>query len=201
MIRSVMPALATRKPLMGTLRVSQPLTFPEVYRLHAQDIGRWAHRLGGPTVDVEDVVQEVFLAVHRKLSGFRGESSLSTWLYRITENVIRHRRRKDRWRKWLGGSAEEVAGEEPAPGPSPIEGIEQRQSSAKVYRVLDSMKEKYRNVLILFELEELSGEQIAVLTGAKTATVWVWLHRARADFAKRLDALEAAEGAGREEQS
>ena len=49
----------------------------------------------------------------------------------------------------------------------------------------------HREVLVLFEIEELSGEEIAELTGAKIATVWVWLHRARAEFAKRLAEYEA----------
>ncbi len=195
-----MQALATRKPLMGAAQAGQPLALPEIYRQHAQDVGRWARRLGGPGIDVEDIVQDVFVAVHRKLASFRGEAALTTWLYRITENVVRHRRRKDRWRSWLGGSAEDVAGDEEAEGITAIEGIERRQATDKVYRVLEGMKEKYRTVLILFEMEELSGEQIAELTGSRTATVWVWLHRARADFTKRLAALEASELAHEKER-
>ena len=186
------PALVNPKPLVEE-NAREPLALGEVYRRHARDVGRWAARLGGPGADVEDVVQEVFLAAHRKLAGFRGDSTLSTWLYRITENVVRHRRRKDRWRRWLGGSAIDVAEGMPAPGPTPAESMHERQATERMYRVLDAMKERYRTVLILFELEELSGEEIAALTGAKVGTVWVWLHRARADFAKRLDELEQKE--------
>jgi RNA polymerase sigma-70 factor (ECF subfamily) len=186
------PALVNRSPLVDE-KAGQPLALADVYRRHARDVGRWAARLGGPATDVEDVVQEVFLAAHRKLGGFRGDASLSTWLYRITENVVRHRRRKDRWRRWLGGTADETAGDLAAPGPSPLEALRERQATERVYRVLDAMKEKYRTVLILFELEELSGDEVARLTGTKLATVWVWLHRARADFAKRLTELDAQE--------
>ncbi len=193
-MRHLTEALASKRPLAGEVgERAAPLTIAEVYRQHAQAVARWARRLGGPSVDVDDVVQEVFLAVHRKLSGFRGDSSLSTWLYRITENVVRHRRRKERWRRWLSGSAEETAGQRPSAEQEPAERIERRQAEARVYEVLDGMKEKYRNVLVLFELEEMSGEQIAELYGAKTSTVWVWLHRARADFARRLEALERQE--------
>lgn len=175
------------------MRSSESVALAELYRLHAQAVARWARRLSGPAVDAEDVVQEVFLAAHRKLPTFRGESSVSTWLYRITENVVRHRRRKERWRRWLGGSAEEVAGQVASAQGGALEKLERGQSERRVYEVLDSMKEKYRRALILFELEELSGEEIAALTGAKTATVWVWLHRARADFARRLAELEKKE--------
>src|SRR5947209_6991554 len=89
-------------------RVSEPLDFDAVYRAHAAKVARWAARLGGPAVDLDDVVQEVFLIVHRQLAKFRGEAQVTTWLYRIAENVVRHRRRKERFRRWLSGSAEDV---------------------------------------------------------------------------------------------
>ncbi|MFZ5468478.1 MAG: RNA polymerase sigma factor [Myxococcota bacterium] len=179
---------------MGEVQKSAPLTVEEVYRAHVQLVARWARRLGGPAIDVEDVVQEVFLAVHRKLGGFRGDAAVSTWLYRITDNVVRHRRRKERWRHWLGGTSEEVGGALESDAPTPSAAVEARQDSERVWRVLDQMKDKYRTVLVLFELEGMSGEKIAELTGARVATVWVWLHRARSDFSKRLAALEGKEG-------
>src|SRR4051812_33481472 len=100
-------------PLALTLLKKHPATSEEeeqtlveqVYRAHVQDVARWAARLGGPRTDVEDVVQEVFLTVQRAMTEFRGDAKVETWLYRITQNVVRHRRRKERWRRWLGGSA------------------------------------------------------------------------------------------------
>ena len=168
-----------------------PLDVETVYRAHAHCVARWAARLAGPAIDIEDLVQEVFLTVQRELHTFRGDARLTTWLFRITENVVRHRRRKDRVRRWLKGTAAEVAGQLPSPRPTPLETLEQRQASQLVYRVLDGLPEKYRTVLVLFELEELGGEQIAALLGLKLATVWVQLHRARARFLSRLEELEA----------
>lgn len=162
----------------------------DLYRAHASDVGRWAQRLGGPLMDVEDVVQEVFLVAHRKLPTFRYDASPSTWLFRITHNVVRHRRRKDRLRKWLSGTAEAEQDARPTEERGALEKLEARQSADRLYSVLNQMSDRYRTVLVLFELEEQSGEQIAQLLGAKTATVWVWLHRARADFLKRMRALE-----------
>jgi RNA polymerase sigma-70 factor, ECF subfamily len=60
--------------------------------------------------------------------------------------------------------------------------LERQQSVDTVYRILDRIPDKYRTVLILFEIEELSGDEIATLTGLKSSTVWVHLHRARARF-------------------
>jgi RNA polymerase sigma-70 factor (ECF subfamily) len=148
---------------------------------------RWVSRLGGPSIDAEDAVQEVFLKVHLLAPSFRPDRArTTTWLYRITENVVRHRRRKERWRRWLLGDASDVASRTASPALAADELLARGQTHARFYRVLDGMNERYRTVLILFELEGHSGEELAELLGAKTATVWVWLHRARADFLKRL---------------
>lgn len=181
--RQTLPRVVASTELKaGSSQAGHSWTLEEVYRQHAQSVARWAHRLGGPSVGVEDVVQDVFVSAHRALPGFRGESNVSTWLFRITENVIRQKRRRDKWIRFLGGTAEQVAGHLAAPDRSPVEDLEHRQSRERVYRVLDRMSDRYRSVLVLFELEQLSGEQIAELKGAKLSTVWVWLHRARAEF-------------------
>ena len=155
-----------------------PLELGAVYDAYAERVASWAQRLAGPALDPEDLVHEVFLTVHQQLGAFRGEAKLSTWLYRITENVVRDRRRKES-RLWLRNL---IAGNEhnraPA-GPTPLERLEARRQSELVYRVLDSMKEDQRTVLILFELEGHSGEEVAELTGTRPETVWVRLHRAR----------------------
>lgn len=185
MAKSVAPLAAAER--------YEPIGLAELYRRHAQTVARWAQRLGGPLMDVEDVVQEVYVIAHRELAGFRGDASITTWLYRITLNVVHHRRRKEKLRRWLSGSAEETAGHLPSRASDPGESLEQRQNLSRFYAALDGMKEKYRTVLVLFELEELSGAEIAELNGIKLATVWVWLHRARAELLKCLEALEGKE--------
>jgi len=169
---------------------NNPRDFEGLYREYVEQVARWAARLGGADIDVDDVVQEVFVAVHKQLPGFRGESQISTWLYRITANQVGERRRRDRWRRWLGGSANEVAGQLPSPALTPVEVLERRECSALVYRVLDTMNERYRTLVILFDLERLTGQQIAALTGMSLDSVWVGLHRARAQFVKRLRSQE-----------
>jgi RNA polymerase sigma-70 factor (ECF subfamily) len=159
----------------------------EVYRSHAATVARWVGHLGGPTADVDDLVHEIFLVVERRLGEFRGEAKLTTWLYRITERVVRARRRNDRIRRWLTrawrGDLEQALS---PTAPTPIENLERRRSVETVYRILDRLPDRYREVLVLFELEATSGEQIAELTGRKLATVWVHLHRARKRFLEEL---------------
>jgi RNA polymerase sigma-70 factor (ECF subfamily) len=162
------------------------LDFDDLYRKYVDHVARWSARLGGVDSEVDDVVQEVFVAVHRQLPKFRGDCQVSTWLYRITVNQIAERRRRDRWRRWLGGSAAEVAGHLPSPGLTPVEALERREVSARVYRALDRLNERYRTLVILFEIERLPGQEIAELMGMSLDSVWVSLHRARAQFVRQL---------------
>ena len=172
---------------MGTLEAAlapERLDLAEVYRAYAPAVARWAARLGGPQAEIEDLVHEVFVIVERKLPNFRGEGALNTWLYRITENVVRHQRRKNRLFSWLLGDA---ALERLSDSPLPDEALEKKRAVEQVYRILDRIGEKYRVVLILHELEGLSGPEIAELRGMKPSTVWVQLHRARARFLAELN--------------
>jgi RNA polymerase sigma-70 factor (ECF subfamily) len=137
------------------------------------------------------MVHEVFMVVQRRLHEFRGDAKITTWLYRITERIVFDRRRKDRKLRWLGlHRAEETGRALNSSTTSPVESIERQQSVALVYRILDTMDEKYRSVLILFEMESMSGEDVAKLTGMKLATIWVRLRRARAQFLRELERIE-----------
>ena len=162
-----------------------------VYRAHAQTVARW-RRAWGPPIDVEDVVQEVLLTAHRLLPEFRGEAKITTWLFRITQNQVRHQRRKLRFRSVPDGYRYVIC-QTASTRPTPVEVLEQRQASATVYRVLDGMSDKYRTAFILFEIEHVSGEEIATLLGQKVATIWVWLPRPR-PVHRRTGCLSKARG-------
>jgi RNA polymerase sigma-70 factor (ECF subfamily) len=159
----------------------------EIYRVYAPDVSRWARRLRGPGADVDDVVHEVFLVAHRRLSEFRGEARISTWLYAITIRVVQGLRRKERWLRWL--SLGQLLAEPPSP-PTPLEAFETRRATEVTYRLLEQLPEAERSALILFELEGLSGEEIAAVTGEATGTIWVRLHRARDRFRRAFLAWE-----------
>jgi RNA polymerase sigma-70 factor (ECF subfamily) len=162
-----------------------------VYRTHAPTVARWVAHLGGPSIDVEDVLHEIFLVVRRQLPRFRGEAKITTWLYSITSRVVLNWRRKDRFRRFVRRTRrDDLEHSLTANQPTPVELLERSQTGAQVYRVLDRLPEKYRQVLVLFELEGLSGEEIAALSGVKLATVWVHLHRARAAFLATMNQLE-----------
>ena len=162
---------------------------------------RWAARLGGPGIDVDDVVQEVFLVAGRRLRWFAGGGQITTWLFRATERVVLAARRKQRWGRWLAGRSDAAATTQGAPRPTPAEAFERDREIAEVYRVLDRLPERQRRVLLLFELDGLSAQEIADLVGSRAATVRVWLFRARARFLEEHQRLfppdvEASDGGG-----
>jgi RNA polymerase sigma-70 factor (ECF subfamily) len=153
-----------------------------LFRAHMRTVMRWAARLGGPGIDVEDVVQEVFLVAKRRLQKFEGPGQVTTWLFRTTEKVVLSARRKQRLRRWLSHAPEASVTSMGGPQPTPGEAFERSREIADVYRILNQLPERQRRILILFELEGLSTDEIATLVGAKVGTVRVWLFRARARF-------------------
>jgi RNA polymerase sigma-70 factor, ECF subfamily len=173
-------------------------TFASVYAEHAQTVARWAARLGGPAADVEDLTQEVFLVVNRRLGDYRGDSRLSTWLFGITAKVVANdrRRRKLRalWMRVVPGLVERA----PSPVDGALEQLEMRERRVLFHRVLDSLGERHRRVIVLFELEELSTDEIAELMQLAVGNVRVLLHRARAAFMKAMVARELEEHGAQE---
>ena len=183
-------------------------SFDAVYREHGKTVARWASRMLGPGDDCEDVVQDVFLVVRDKLPRFDGEAQLTTWLYEITVRVAQDFRRRRRWWSWVTGR-----GPSPSRGrvhaatathedsvADPVARLEGRERVALCYRVLDGLGEANRTAFILFELEGLSGEQIAAITGTRLGTVWVRLARARRAFVERMRRLEDEGAEGRQDR-
>jgi len=148
-----------------------------MYSQHLATVKRWARRLAGPSADLEDVVHDVFLVALRKRFRFRGEASIETWLFSITQRVVWTKRRKSQVRQWLFGKHQtDLVPPEPH---TPQHELERREQSARLYQALDRLPDTYRTTLILYELEELPGEEVARLTGVPLGTVWVRLHRGR----------------------
>jgi RNA polymerase sigma-70 factor (ECF subfamily) len=187
---------SSTSPVSATgLAAASPLRLDEVYRELAPRVARWVRRLGCPPDEIEDVVHDIFLTVQRLLPGFRGESKLSTWVFAITRSAVRARRRRDRLRRLFLGKRREVADLEVVPVSTPCDEFERAQGRAVIARALDRMSERLRTVFVLFEIERLSGEEIAELTGTRVSTVWVQIHRAREQFRRHLEALRCDEGA------
>jgi RNA polymerase sigma-70 factor (ECF subfamily) len=180
------------------------LTFDAVYQTYANTVARWAARLGGPGVEVEDITQDVFLIVNRRLPEFRHDSRLATWLFSITAKVVANDRRRRRVRAWWLRIVPHVENRATAGPDTPIEQLEKWQRRAQFYAALDKLSERQRRVLVLFELENMAVIEIAEIMRLRTGNVRVLLHRARAAFLTRMtecklqEALEWRETAQRE---
>jgi RNA polymerase sigma-70 factor (ECF subfamily) len=182
------PMRAIAAPDAEPRPMTVPSSFAEAYRDYAQRTARWAHALGGADLDVEDMVQEVFLVVSRKLASFRGDGSFASWMFEITRKVVANHRRRQRRRFWYAGTDQEELESLPSQSEDPASQLDRRRLIGLVYRALDRLPEKYRTVFVLYEIEDLSTLAIAELCQLNRSTVKVRLLRARARF---IDAYQS----------
>ena len=173
-----------RAPLAAPSSLAQRgrLTLDALYRDHFDFVCRVARRLAGPMLSAEDVAQEVFLVVARRLASFEPLAQTTTWLYGITLNVVRTMRR----RRLLELSYRADEGEALEVPFEMHDAVELREAWETMRDVLHAMTPRKREVYIAGELEELPCAEIARLVGVKEATVWSRLHYARREFAEKL---------------
>ncbi len=142
-----------------------------------------ANRVMGWPGEVEDVVQEVFLAVYRNLKRFRGQCTLKTWIYTITLNQCRSL--KYRWRIRAGYLSLRIQ-KTPESGPSMDVSHEVRES---VRRAILGLPVRYREPVVLKYLEELPTDEICRVLGISSNTLNVRLNRAREKLRPLLERL------------
>lgn len=159
--------------------------FAALYERWFHDVCRWTRALGVPDRDIEDVAQEVFIAARRRLHAFHG-GNIAHWLYCITARAARDHRRRAWLRRWWRPEEELDLDAFMLSAPGPDEDLERKRDRARLARLLAGMNEKKRSVLVLFELEGYSGEEIAEIQGIPAETVRTRLHHARREFKERL---------------
>jgi RNA polymerase sigma-70 factor, ECF subfamily len=144
--------------------------FDDLFRHHADEVHRRLTRLVGPDPEREDLVQEVFIAVFRNIGRFRGESTFSTWLYKVVVNAAYgHLRRRKRRPMDLELAIESERLIEP--GASPESKAEQREQLIRAFTYLDRLKPKKRVAFVLRVVEGLSVQEIAPIVDATPAAV------------------------------
>ncbi len=151
--------------------------FASVYSHTSEDVIRWIRALGGPSADQDDLLQEVFLIVHRKLPRFDGRN-LAAWLYRITAHRVRDFRRLAWFRHVLGSDALSIEKLE-STDPSPVVVLETLERRRELERLLSRLSVRLRATFVLFEVEGYTAEEIADLQGVSVNTVRARIHRAR----------------------
>jgi RNA polymerase sigma-70 factor (ECF subfamily) len=153
---------------------AKELEFEKLYCEHKGRVFSTVYRLVGNRPDAEDVTQDVFVKVYKNLESFRGESAISTWIYRITVNTcfdfLRKRKRQ------AAISLEECA--EPSTGPQGLKQLVETMAA--------KLPDAYRKVFVLYDIQGLKHAEIAETLGITEGASKSLLHRARARLRQRL---------------
>ncbi|WP_035350542.1 RNA polymerase sigma factor [Edaphobacter aggregans] len=174
--------------------MSADLSFEQVVRENQAMVFRTLYRLTGSREHLDDLAQEVFLRLYRALPNFRGESLVTTYLYRIAVNVAQNewKRRKRADRPLVSMSDETSAWEERLEHPerNAEQQMEEREFRLRVEEQLQELSSVERTVLVLYHQEERSYEQIAAALNMPIGTIRTHLHRGRKKLRERLQASE-----------
>ena len=167
--------------------------FSKIYDEYYPKIVRYLSRLIGE-LEAEDAAQEIFVKISRSLDKFRGESSLSTWVYRIATNgAMDHLRKPSLKRSSQSTEEKDVPGDEDA-GPvdnAPLHDtlLMRKDMNDCIRGIVESLPADYRTVLVLSEFEGLTNSEIAEIVGSISLdTAKIRLHRARTKLRKALEA-------------
>lgn len=163
--------------------VPTALSFEDVYHAHFRFVWRSAKRLGVREAALDDVVQEVFVVVHRRLAEFEGRSTITTWLFGITLRVVRDHRRSARRRD---GATEVDPDSLRAEGRDPAERAEKAQAVRQLHLLLDELNDERREIFVMAELEQMIMPDIAETLGVNVNTAYARLRAARQEFEQAL---------------
>ncbi len=165
-----------REPSEPPPATSAP-SFEEVFREHAAFVWRALRRLGVQDAEVDDLVQEVFLVVHRRMDSFHGGSSMRTWLYGICTRVVSEHRRAVRRRR------EQLAADDRTPDrrvdASQDADVDRNRALVWLDQALDELDDDKRAVFVLFEIEAMPMAEVAAAVGCPLQTAYARLYAAR----------------------
>lgn len=191
--------------LVARLKQRDEAAFNELIRLYQGRVFRLVFRMLGDRAEAEDLAQEVFITVFKKIDGFRGDSLLSTWLYRVATNQAKNRikylqRRARGKKKEFDEIAEHDAVASATMNPTspvarPDEMVEAYQKEQILQAAIDSLDDEHKTLIVLRDIENLSYEEIQSITGLAEGTVKSRLHRARHALRDKVKRLATARGA------
>ena len=174
----VSATLSDDAQLIAACRRGEARAMEMLYHQFKRRVFGMAHRIVGPN-DAEEVAQEVFVRVFRGLAAFRGDSALSTWIYRLTVNAsLSHLARR--------GRRQEVGDETLADVPAAPEVLRDPGLAARIERALTELPPGYRAILVLHDVEGLSHEECAAILECRVGTCKSQLHKARARMRELL---------------
>lgn len=181
---------AQRAQTGATTPAALPADFATLYDTHFDFVWANARRLGVSPAHIDDAVQDVFLAVYRRLSEFRGDASLKTWLFHFVMRVAATYRR--------GATANQRKNDEQAAEPvsgvhTPDSLVEGKQATELMYRLLGELSDERREIFVLVELEGVSVAEAAQALSLNNNTAHSRLRDARRDFEQAVERERARE--------
>jgi RNA polymerase sigma-70 factor (ECF subfamily) len=164
----------------------EPPSLADVYRAHVDFVYRTARHLGVPDSEVEDVMHDVFLVVHRRLADYdESRATMRSWLYGITRRVtMQHHRSRARTARRLAAVPEDT------PPPAVDEQVERSRAVEAVERFLETLATDQRIAFALVEIEGMTAPEISRAEGVKLNTVYSRLRAARRKLQRFLAALQ-----------
>lgn len=168
--------------------------FLAIYDQWCDHVLRWSRALGAPEADREDIAQEVFLVVRRRLSSFDGAKP-AAWLYQITRRQVRDFRRRAWVKNVFTREHTNAVNAIPDDRDGPAAALERKQRRGLLHAILRKMNDDRRAAFLLFEIDGLSGDEIARIQGVSVNTVWKRLFLARKEFLKLVAKYQRANAA------
>jgi RNA polymerase sigma-70 factor, ECF subfamily len=188
---------ADDRELIEKLKRRDEAAFSAFVLRYQERVFRLLLRMLGDRAEAEDLAQEVFISIFKAIEGFRGDSQLSTWVYRVAANHSRNRiKYLARRRRQLTDGYDEQTEEQAlgsisqARSEGPDQLMEARQTEHLLQQGLLSLDEEQRELIVLREVEHLSYEEIMAITGLPEGTVKSRLHRARAGLREYIERHE-----------
>jgi RNA polymerase sigma-70 factor (ECF subfamily) len=166
------------KALVERFLAGDRAAFDALVLRHQEKVMNLCFRMVGDCDDAKDCAQDTFVKVYRSLGGFRFESAFSTWLYRIAVNTCKNRLASSRERGRRTAAQPEFA-DPPSPLLTPEEEMEKREREKEVQKAIGALREDFRTLVVLRDVEGLSYEEVARVTGLALGTVKSKLARAR----------------------
>lgn len=180
--------------LVERSRDGETAAFDQLVALYKDRIYNYVARMVHDPIEAEDIAQEAFVKAYRNLPSFRGASTFQTWLYRIASNLtidsVRRRRRRENTCS-LDAPLDTDEGSMPREQEDthcigPMRNLERAELQRQVHRAIQQLSPKLRSVVVLYELQGLSYEEIATILGCPLGTVKSRLFNARMELKNRL---------------
>lgn len=187
---------STESELLAAARRGDRSALTELLARHQQRVFGFGVRMCGNPDDARDVAQDTLLTMARTVRDFRGDASLSTWLYTVARSFCIKKRRRSKgapaYHEPLDRATRERTGE---PSATPEQMLLDRETRENVAAALDQLEPAAREIVVLRDLEGLTAAEVAAVTGLSVAAVKSRLHRARAVLRERLLAVVGGEPA------